>query len=105
MLRGYAERMEFDVLATLERHQKANARALMFDDQRVGKLKLFVKLRSFFRFVPESAGTRDSNAHGAEKHVGEKGKVIIGCLAGGYHDLSLAVVRRHTEDLHSRIPP
>ena len=88
MLRRYAERMQFDVLATLNRHQKANAHVVMFDDQRVGKLKLFEKLYSFFRFVPESAGRRDRNAHRAEKHVGEKGKVIVACLAGGYHDLS-----------------
>ena len=104
MLRRYAKRMEFEVLTTFKRHQKANTRAVVLDDPCVGKLKLFAKLRSFFRFVPEPAGRRDRNAHGAEKHVGQKRKVVIGCLARSYHDLSLAAVRRYTEDRRSRTP-
>ncbi len=88
MLRNDAERMEFDVLITFKGHHESNAHAVVLNDSRVQNLKLFVKLLSLLDFVPKSTSSCNGSAHGAQKHVGEKRKIIVGCLTGGHHDLS-----------------
>jgi|SRR5271170_4006671 len=54
MLGGNAERVEFKILTTFKRHKEADPNAAMLDYLRLVKLKLLLKLRALFAFIPKS---------------------------------------------------